>query len=102
MLIHYIILPSATVPRLRLFSKFGSQNHAAAATEPKNNVIYFEDITAIKKSIRYVLRYTKVVIFRAVRSVRNCQLSPLLLKGAVACALWCLKVRCDCNLKMSI
>ena len=39
-------------------------------------------------------RFTKVVIFRAVRSVRNCQLlPPLLLKGAIACALWCLKVR---------
>ena len=46
----------------------------------------------IKIYIRYVLRFTKVVIFRAVRSARNCQL-PLVLKGAVACALWCLKVR---------
>lgn len=44
--------------------------------------------------MRYVSRFTKVVIFRAVRSVRNCQLlPPLLLKGAIACALWCLKVR---------
>ena len=42
--------------------------------------------------VRNVLRFTKVVIFRAVRPVRNCQLH-LLLKGAVACALWWLKVR---------
>ena len=45
-----------------------------------------------------MLRFTKVVIFRAVRSVHNCQL-PLLLKGAVACALWCLKVRLQLQLE---